>query len=360
MPISRRHRHHIARHNDGPIGVDGRAVAQLAIVVPPHCPERPVRVHEQRMPIPRCSRHHIARHNDRPVGAAGCAVAQLAILVVAPSQQGRISHRHQRRQADDHSARTARIGHHHIIRAGIGHACVRHHQCAVRRAQNQTAVLEPLIRLSRVACHRGQRQCSTQCHHLVGWSHWHDEHGIRGAAGKVWGDDRADDGITAHVRRRVGRTIIGQVHGQTRRRSDFRGTDGTARVSLIQIAQRHGSIGIDDQRACGATVINWIANGADDGVVTHVRRRGWRTIVGEVHCQARRRGAHRNADGATCVKLVQVAQCHVGIIIDTHRKGVRSFICRKNIGYGEVRHTDRQVGVIPSAIAQLTSEVGPH
>ena len=116
------------------------------------------------MSLPRRPRHHIARHCDWQIGIVGRAVAQLAIGIISPSRQCRIPHCHQYRQADDHPTR---IRHHYIISAGIGHACVCHRQRAVRCAQKQPAVLEPLIRRQRVARRHAQRERRAHGQHLI-------------------------------------------------------------------------------------------------------------------------------------------------------------------------------------------------
>ena len=113
----RRHRHHVAGDDLGRhyVGARGISVAQLAIGVHPHPPQRAVIINQHPVARPARRRHHADRHiGRRSYIINSIAEPELALAIRTPIQQAGISHRHQRRVADQQVIQ-ARTRDRHII-----------------------------------------------------------------------------------------------------------------------------------------------------------------------------------------------------------------------------------------------------
>ena len=82
-----RRRHEVARHAHRQAAVVVIAVAQLAIIVVTHGPQRAVALHKERMVTSRRDGDDVAGDADGPVGVGRVAVAQLAVEIIAHGPQ---------------------------------------------------------------------------------------------------------------------------------------------------------------------------------------------------------------------------------------------------------------------------------
>ena len=170
MIDARRHRHDIAATHDGHrcflFGLG--PVAQLAVVIVAHGPQRAIVLHKQGMIVSRRRRHHIAGHRFRPMPVCGGPVAQLAVAVAAPRQQLRGADRHRHGITNAHAIH---VGYRHVIDTRVRHARTGDVQRAVGRAHYHSPVFEPLVSQWRVSPRRRNAQIhgSAGRHGLVGW-----------------------------------------------------------------------------------------------------------------------------------------------------------------------------------------------
>ena len=132
---------------------------------------------------------------------------------------------------------------------------------------------------------------------------------IGGPAHVARAGDPRHHGVTAHIGRRGGRTVVGDVHTEAGRNGAGGGAARRAVVGLAQFAQRHGGGDPADHQRIGAAadVISRVDR-ADDGVAAGIRRRAGTAVVGHVDRQHHRRGDGRDAARRAVVGLAQVAQ----------------------------------------------------
>ena len=113
--------------------------------------------------------------------------------------------------------------------------------------------------------------------------------------------DRCDHGVATNRSRSGGRTIISQIHTQTRRSSHRRSRLGSAIKCGCEITEsdggrsNRGGDGVTDhQRASGSFSVICIVNNRDNRVAANRSRSCERTIIGHVHGEACRNRGDRH------------------------------------------------------------------